>query len=292
MSILTGGRVTVAEYKKQIHNLIIYYHSQHDFFPLANIMIGLGEYEEAWGYIRQGIIESFDYFDFRMVKHYCKLAISCEFFSHTKLKVLYDLIADLSYKKELGIKELHSYFINIGEIRELLLNTAENKERVEFVIKTTIDKDDLEGINKLHNRINCILRECCSAEHIDSIELRHNSPYEVLVTCVDTVPSILTLIPAIYGLLMVGGKTLDLYQKFEEIRRTHQQNSLHKYDKRLKELEIMAKEQEMAAQKKRSQLDTLGIATISEIQHSVICNTLRIADSIPPEFLHSKYKKN
>ncbi len=286
------GDIEAIKYKRWIDDLIIYYHSQHDFFPLANIMIGLSEYEEALTCIKQGIAEAFDYFDFRMVKHYCKLAISCKYFSHTQLKFLYDLITELSYKKELGVKELHSYFINIGEIRELLLNTAGNKERAEFIIKTSIDKDDLESVNELYNRINYILKECCSEEHIDSIELRHNSPYELLITCIDAVPHLLTLIPAIYGLLMVGGKTLDVYQKFGEARRIHQQNTLFKYEKKLKELEIIEKEQEMEAQKKKSQLNSIGIATISEIEHNIICNTLRIANNIPTEYLHSKYAKD
>lgn len=293
ISIYTDkGDIAVIEYKKWINDLIIYYHSQHDFFPLANIMIGLSQYEEALVYIQQGIREAFDYFDFRMVKHYCKLAISCKFFSHEQLKFLYDLITDLSYQKELGAKELHSYFINIGEIRELLLNTAGDKERAEFIIKTSIDKDDLESVNELYNRINYILKDYCSEEHIDSIELRHNSPYELLITCIDTLPNLITLIPAIYGLLMVGGKALDVYQKFGEARRTHQENMLFKYEKRLKELEIMEKEQEMEAQKKTSQLNSLGIASISEIEHNIICNVLHMANNIPPEYLHYKYTKD
>lgn len=286
------GDVAVAEYIKLIDDLIIYYHSQYDFFPLANIMIGLSKYEEALTYIQRGIREAFDYFDFRMVKHYCKLAISCKSFSHIQLKSLYDIITELSYQKELGVKELHSYFINIGEIRELLLNTAGNKERAEFIIKTSIDKDDLESVNELYNRINHILKEHCSEEHIDSIELRHNSPYELMITCIDTVPHLMILIPAIYGLLMVGGKALDVYQRFGEVRRTHQMNALFKYEKKLKELEIMEKEQEMEAKKKISQLNLLGMASISEIEHNIICNTLQVANNIPTEYLHSKYTKD
>ena len=286
------GDVAVIEYINLIDDLIIYYHSQHDFFPLANIMIGLSKYEEALTYIQQGVREAFDFFDFRMVKHYCKLAISCKSFSHMQLKFLYDIITELSYQKELCVKELHSYFINIGEIRELLLNTAGNKERAEFIIKTSIDKDDLESVNELYKRINYILKDYCSEEHIDSIELRHNSPYELLITCIDTVPHLMRLIPAIYGLLMVGGKALDIYQRFGETRRTHQMNTLFKYEKKLKELEIIEKEQEIETKKKISQLSSLRMESISEIEHNIICNTLQVANNIPKEYLHSKYTRD
>ena len=281
------GKITVKEYIDLYEDLIRYYYTHNEFFPLANILIGLSKFNKAFEFIQRGIREAFDYFDFRMVKHYCKLAISCSFFSHSQLKFLYDLITDLSYTKELGTKELHSYLINIGEIRELLLNSAEDKQRVEFIIKTDIEKDNLSGINELYNKINCIINDCCSQEHIDSIELRHNSPYELLLTCIDTMPSILTLIPTIYGLLMIGGKALDVYQKFAEARRIHQENEIFKYDRRLKELEIMEKEQEL----NNAKTNNTGIITVSGIEHNLICSTLHIANNVAPEYLHYKCVK-
>ncbi len=283
-----SGKIPIAEYKKLVDDLLIYYQQQNEFFPMANLMLGLNEYETALTYIQDGIREAFDYFDFRMVKHYCKLAISCSYFSHTQLKFLYDLITDLSYKKEMGIKELHSYFINIGEIRELLLNTSDNKERVEFIIKTDIDKDDLEGVNELYNRISQTLKNCCSTEHVDSVELRHNSPYELLITCIDTVQAILALIPAIYSMLSIGGKALDFCQKLEEVRSVHHQNSFYEYDKKLKELEIAERELKIEAQKKEMQTSQSGIAAISGIEHNVICSDIYVANRIPPEYLHYK----
>lgn len=281
------GNLTVKEYNNLLENLIRYYYSQNEFFPLANIMIGLSRFNEALEFIQRGIRESFDYFDFRMVKHYCKLAISCNAFSHNRLKFLYDLITNLSFKKEMGTKELHSYLINIGEIRELLLNSSKENQRVEFIIKTDIDKDDILGINELYNRINCMINDCCSKEHIDSIELRHNSPYELLITCIDTLPSILTLIPTIYGLLMIGGKALDVYQKFAEAQKIYQENVLLKCDQKLKELEIIEKEQGLKSAKTKNQ----GIITVSEIEHNLIFSTLQCANNIAPEYLHYKYKK-
>ena len=283
------GNITALQYNKLIDDLVKYYYSQNEFFPLANIMISLTKYEKAMNYIQRGMRESFDYSDFRMVKHYCRLAISCNSFSHTQLKNLYELITDLSYRKELNVNELHSYFINIGEIRELLLNRAQNMERVEFVIKTNIDKDDLAGINDFYNKISDILKQCCSEEHIDSIELRHNSPYELLVICIDSLPAILKLIPSMYGLLVVGSKALDVYQKFGEARKIHQQNSLYKYDKRLKELEIIEKEQKMIAKETGRKQKGTGIMLVSEIEHSIKCSNLNLVNDLPPEYLHYKY---
>lgn len=283
------GKITAIQYNNLFEDLSKYYYSQNEFFPLANIMIGFTEYDKAWHYIQRGVREAFDYSDFRMVKHYCRLAVSCSAFSHTQFKFLYELITDLSYKRVLDINELHSYCINIGEIRELLLNGAEHKDRVEFVIKTSIDKDDLESVNALYNKINYILNQCCSDQHIDSIELRHNSPYELIITCIDALPAILAVIPVMYGLLGVGGKALDVYKKFEEARQLHQNNSLFKYEKRIKELEIMKKEQELETHTATVQRSKSGIITISEIEHNIMCSTLNLANNLAPEYLHYKY---
>lgn len=283
------GKITALQYNNLIDDLIKYYYSQNEFFPLANIMISLSEYDKSMDYIQRGMRESFDYSDFRMVKHYCQLAISCSSFSHAQLKCLYELITDLSYRKGLNANELHSYFINIGEIRELLLNYVQNMERVEFVIKTNIDKDDLTGINDFYNKISDILKQYCSEGHIDSIELRHNSPYELLVTCIDSLPAILVLIPTMYSLLVVGGKALDVYQKFGEARKIHQQNSLYKFDKRLKELEIMEKEQKLITKETGRKQSGTRIMLVSEIEHSIKCNKLNLVNDLPPEYLHYKY---
>lgn len=279
--------LTVRKYNDLWDDLIKYYYSQNEFFPVANILIGKSKFNEALEIIQRGIREAFDYFDFRMVKHYCKLAISCNAFSHSDLKFLYELITNLSYTKSLGTKELHSYLINIGEIRELLLNSSEEKQRVEFIIKTDIEKDDLAGINELYNKVNCVINDCCSKEHIDSIELRHNSPYQLLITCIDTMPSILTLIPAIYGLLVVGGKALDVYHKFAEAQKLYQERALLKCDERLKELEIKEKEQGL----KSAKTNDTGIITVSGIEHNLIYSTLHFANNIAPEYLHYKHDK-
>ena len=104
-------------------------------------------------------------------------------------------------------------------------------------------------------------------------------------------PTILVLIPAIYSMLSVGGKALDFWKKVEEVRSLHQQNSLYKYEKRCKELEIEEKEQNIISKKKDSHTNRSEIATISEIEHNVICSDIYIANHIQPEYLHYKFAR-
>ncbi len=70
----------------------------------------------------------------------------------------------------MGFERITSYLLNIGEIRELLLNNLSHAQKDELLIKTNINKDDLDAVNILYKQINNILRDNCSDKHIDSIE--------------------------------------------------------------------------------------------------------------------------
>lgn len=281
-----NGEITHKAYCKKYNDLAAYFFSQKLYFPLANILIANERYSDAFNYIRLGIEEACDYFDFRIIKHYCRLACSDNHFTYAQLKVLYDLVTGLSYNKSWDVNTLHSYMLNIGEIRELLLNNSENKQRVDFIIKTNINKDDLDSINLLYNQVNKVIKESCSNMHIDSIELRHNSPYELYVTCIDILPNILLVISSMYSLFVVARKGLDLFKNYEDVIRVHQQNKLFEYELEEKKLDIELKKEQL----KQVQKEKSGIITTSviELEHILKCNSVDTAKKITPEYLHYK----
>ena len=285
-----NGDIDKNAYNELYENLAFYYHSLQEYFPLSNILIALEQHEQALEYIRLGIQEACDYFDFRMIKHYCRLACSNSYFSPSNLTEIYNLITNLSYNNTWDLNTLHSYMLNIGSIRELLLNNSnESKQIIEFRIKTNIDKDNLETINRLYNQINMLIRDNCSEQHIDYIELRHNSPYELLITCIDTLPYILTFISSLYGVLAVGNKFLDIYKNIEDTKRIWQENHLYKYEVEEKKLNIQLKQLELEEKLKKQKSSLVYIVT--EIEHNIKCNTIDIAKTIKPDILHYKYQK-
>ena len=205
------------------------------------------------------------------------------------------MITDLSYDNTWDLNTLHSYLLNIGEIRELLLNNSTYKERVEFVIKTNIDKDDLSSVNNLYNQINEIIRDNCSTSHIDSIELRHNSPYELYVICIDAPFNIFNFVISMYGIFAMGSKFVSMYKNFEETRRVHQQNELYKYELEEKKLDIEIKRKQLEKLEeeisKKQTGSSSGIYVVNEIEHNLRCSSLDRAQNIAPEYLHYKYSK-
>ena len=291
ISIYTdNGDISKEQYSELYEALAFYYHAQREYFPLSNILIALEQHDAAMEYIKLGIQEACDYFDFRMIKHFCRLACSNKYYTPSNLKEIYNLITNLSYNNTWDLNTLHSYMFNIGSIRELLLNNSNgSKHRIEFLIKTNIDKDDLESINELYNQINILIRESCSEHHVDFIELRHNSPYELFITCIDSLPYILGFISSLYGVLAVGNKFLDIYKNIEETKRVWQENHLYKYEVEEKKLDIQLKRLELE-EKLRVQKSS-SIFTITEIEHNIKCNSIDIAKTITPDILHYKYKR-
>lgn len=279
-----NGCISKTEYLSLYQDLAAYFYEKEKYFPLANLLIASDKHDDAYRCICLGLEEACDYFDFRMIKHYCRLACSNMHFTNWQLKSLFNYVSDLSYNDSWDINTLHFYMINIGEIKELLLNNSENKERVDFIVKTNIDKNDLVSVNELYNHINKIIRDNCSTNHIDSIELRHNSPYELYITCIDNLPNILLFISAMYSLFAVGSKGLDLLKKIEDTIRVHQQNKIYKYELEEKKLEIELKKRELQQMEEKSNT----AQTVIELEHYLKCSSIDVAQDITTEYLHSR----
>ena len=287
------GTISAKEFCNLYEDFVLYYYDKREYFALANLLIGLERRAEAYEYIRNGIQECCDYYDFRMVKHFCRLACYSNIFEPLELKDLYHLITQKSYDNNWDANVFHAYMLQIGSIRELLLNsTSGNAQRVEILIRTDIDKDDLPTVNMLYNEINNRIRDNCSDNHIDYIELRHNSPYELYVTCIDALPQIVALLSSIYAILSIGNKFVDLYKNVAETRRVCQENKLYAQKKESLALDIELKKMELEKkQKNQEQKRMPSIYTIKEIEHTIKCDSIDVAKTIAPELLHFKYAK-
>ena len=280
------GTITAQEYCELYNDLLVFFGGQSNFFPAANLLIAQEEYDAAFDFIMMGIQEAGDFCDFRMIKHYCRLACSTREFSSSQLKRLFDLITGLAYNNTWDINSLHYYLLNVGEIKELLLNNSIQKERVEFIIKTNIEKNDLTSINDLYNQVAQIIKECCSISHVDSIELRHNSPYEIFVTCIDDLTHVLLLISTMYSILMVGNKGLDFLKKIEETIRIHQQNRMFKYELEEKKLDLEKKRNEQQTESKKT--GSIQNYSVLDLEYYIRCDSIESSKKLGSDLLHNK----
>lgn len=290
------GKLAVKQYRELYGDLINKYIKLGEYFPVANLLCAMGRMSEAFDYIKIGIKEASSIPDFRTIKHFCRLACTSKGFSHIQLKELYDGITAASHDLSWDANTLHFYMINIGEIRELLLNSMVNGQQIDITIKTSIPREDTEMINALYTKLDVIIKQCCTSEHISAIELRHNSPYELLISCTDMLPNLILLVFFIYQVFGVADKVLNKFLSTYQNVRGIKKLNLDIVDK---QLEITAKELQIEMQrieldKKRKGLtessSTSPILLVNEIEHTMHCNTIDIAHSVSSECLHFKYK--
>lgn len=272
--INSSNRISVDEYKRVVPSLGIYYLSINEFFPLANIYIAVGNDEYALKAIVNGLLYSVNIRDFRMLKYYCKLATTNTRFTNDNLKYLYERISELLPVSDLTNSELHNYLIHFGEIRTMLLDNDYRKPSLEIIIKTNIDSDDAHRVGLLIRFINRILDEVGSLSKSSYIELRHQSPYEFLIRCIDTPDKLIAVVISLLTLLWRIDKTahslLDGVQKWLLI-------------KKLK-LEIKQLENKMSSEIKEIQDSGIRIVGASHNMRNIDYK------SIDTSLIHSNFK--
>lgn len=121
VSSTNNDRISVDEYFTLLPSMIPYYLSEQEYFPAANIYIALNEYEKAFEVIMYGMKKAGYEKDFRMLKYFCKLAITSRWCNREKIKKLYSFIYDINNFEPMIEYERHNYYMHLGEFRKILL---------------------------------------------------------------------------------------------------------------------------------------------------------------------------
>ncbi len=179
-----SGTIAMLDYYNLLPDLIVHYTQNEGFFPLSNIYIALGNYDLAYESITFGLLKSIKIKDFRSCKYYVKQAYTSGIFTTEQRRELYRRITSWINHEKLTIAEYHSFQLHVGQIQRYLLSSNCNSPTVYINLHSNILEGEEQKLAILISEINLILQECSlSAE---SIELRHNSPYDDLITCVCT----------------------------------------------------------------------------------------------------------
>lgn len=304
-SIYTDDGIKSGRYfLSQIPLLQEYYLKEKKHYPLANLLLGIGKTEAALNEIYDGIEEAVNYTDFKMIKNYCQLLNDSQKVSITERKNIYKKIVNSVARKNLKDHEFHSFIQYIGVIRELLVNNIPNQSRLEIVINTDFQQSDKEHIYELYEFIESIIDKWCSEQHVSYVEIRHNSPFQLVVTCIDSIPDIITILTVIYGGLSVAiPKVLDIIQQLQAINLTKNEMS---YNEKYRNLELEEKkldiEQKRISLKKSTlenkkleqeiKLSTPTIIGVNEIRHTISSDSITSLEKIPANILIADNKRN
>ena len=189
--------LTAKEYLENIPDLEKFYYNTQNYFPLSNIYISQKRFIEAFEAIVSEIELAINLRSFRMIKNYCKQIKYIPTINFHQRQELYNRILTQLSGMKLHEFEKDNLKMYLPEARELIL-TDTDRQRLQIFAITNISDSDYEKVSLLISYLDGFLHSVCRY----SIELRHNSPYEIFLD-IFTDPENISLI--ISGLSLIVG---------------------------------------------------------------------------------------
>ena len=206
-----SGAMSKEDYKRLLPVLKTFYTGTQNYYPLANIYIGEGDYDNAYRAIINAFKMAIKLHSFRNLKSYCLLLRTIEGLDQHHFNYVYEVI-----QKEISIQTFRptDYYIlsqYLSEVRNLLV-CGNSGTVVGITIKTEIDENDFTRLGIVISIIsNLIDYRITKANNF--IEIRHYSPYEIFCQITSNPETIFYIIGLVYsGLLGVD----TLIKKFRE----------------------------------------------------------------------------
>lgn len=204
--ILRAGKkqVKISEYRDNIENLICYYYVKNEYFAICNLYISVNEEILAKQALLDGINLSLRDFNFRMIRHYCKLAKHHNLLDENIINNITCTLDTFLMQEYISVEQLNDCMIHIGEIKRLLLKG--NKNNISYIlnIKTNIDKENERGIyyvNSLCNELNMALSQNKFDHSGFQVTISNHSPYEIIVEVIGNVANIATIAALIWQII-------------------------------------------------------------------------------------------
>lgn len=200
------NEVRCDEYVSVLPYLAKYYEDNKEYFAACNIYNYLGQKQNALNNLHYGIATSLEKSDYRSIKYLCKLGILGNIIQDNYAKKILENLENVIFGSGQNINDsnfaLNEELMHYGEIRSMLINRTLNKNKVEVSIKTKIQSDQQEDINLLLNTIDDVLTSMNLGQDKNFIEIRHNSPFEILVTYIcQNLPTILGITSSILSIV-------------------------------------------------------------------------------------------
>ncbi len=252
----SNGYISKEEFLSLLPYFETYYLGTNDYFPLANIYLSEGKFEDAKNAVLNGILLATNDCDFRQIKYLSKLIYTYSVFDFHQRKQIYDYInANISFQ-DMNPSLLYNYNTYKNEISSFLLNN--NRSGIatsEIDILTNIFPDEANKIGILLSTLENIIDQCKSDCGEHKIVFRHNSAEEIIIIIQDIYQALKTAIPMIYSIL-IGVFILD------EKRGNYLTNKLHRKNAaELKQIEVEMARIELEREKMALEKEKADFAT-------------------------------
>ncbi len=209
-----SGSISIDEYLNYVDDLIAFYTKTQNYFPLANILIAKGEYEQAYAAIIAGIKFSMKIKNFRLVYYYSKLLQITPVFSSAQKANAYKRIIGFSGLIDWNPIDYYNFSHYIDKIRNTLLNEKDG-DFLTVNLNTNILSNEYDKLLCLYENIDNIIQlieEEKDTKKIYYTEIRHNSPYDVFIKAFAD-PDVLSLLLNAVCIVFSGIKSIAIDRK-------------------------------------------------------------------------------
>jgi hypothetical protein len=197
VSFRAGGRqIFMSEYREQLSNLIIYYWDKEQYFAMCNLYIAQDNIIAARECLLEGINTALDVWDFRMIRHFCRLAKYHGILNEELIQNILKKIDEFILGADIPDKLLNDFLIHTGEIRVLLLSGNRDSVTYHLNIRTNVSKEEEAGViyvNSLVNDLNGFLSQNTVRQMGFQVTASSHSPIEIILEIVSTVGDLASL---------------------------------------------------------------------------------------------------
>ena len=170
------ANISVDEYRKKLPQLIVFFASEKDYFPLANCYLANGQREFAIGANKEGIVNSAATHDFRKLYFFCVQAAQELGLSRAERSRLYDRLHQLITVDRMTQSEYHEFRHYFPRIKQVMFDNPYNQPTMAISLHTNIAADDYENLGLLLRALDEAAENCGVRLDSKHIEIRHNSP--------------------------------------------------------------------------------------------------------------------
>lgn len=196
--------VSYEEYICQIDNLILYYWDMQEYFPVCNLLIAQGKIEDAQSVFLSGLNLALEALDFRMIRHFCRLAKRHDLLDEVTVYRARKEIENCLFNDKIPPERINDFIVNAGEIRKILLSGKSDSVTYNFNIRTNIHKTDKAGvkyINSLSNELNDALSQYDFGQLGFQVAVSNHSPFEIVVDVICATGALATIAQLIWSIV-------------------------------------------------------------------------------------------
>ncbi len=195
------SNISISKYKEDIIPLLVDFWNNNKinepeyYFPLSNVFIANGNYNNAVLNLRDGLKNAVIQHDFRIIKFYCKLISRSNLFDSSALFNFYNIIKRFgTMNGNVSLPEMQSFIRNIGDIEGALFS-SNNNGKLFLRFRTNLSTNDTNEIGIIIGKLFSFSKMKNSIKpNTIEISLTENSPLMISLQVNGSQENIVTLI--------------------------------------------------------------------------------------------------